>query len=94
MNNENNRGILEYEDDLLAALEQARQTADRDGLQDEPYTVTQREAEEVFGLSRLKTKAILNNMCDSGTLKRVMIRRVNNWDVLNSVAGYRFEKVV
>lgn len=90
--NENDRGILEYEDELLAALEEARKT-ESDGLSDEPFTVTYPEARKIFSLSRLKTTAILNGMCDSGTLKRDMVGRINNWGIHNHVPGYRYVKV-
>ena len=92
MNNINGKEILEYEDELLAALEEARQVSS-DGKSDEPFTVTRPEAQKIFGLSRRKTVAILDRMCESNILKRQKIGRVNNWDDLNHIAGYKLIKV-
>lgn len=92
MIDENDKGILEYEDELLAALEEARQTSS-DGGSDEPFTVTRPEAEKIFGLSRRKTVNILDCMCDSHVLRRKKVGRINDWGDLGHVPGYKFMKV-
>lgn len=88
MNNGNSRGILEYEDDLLAALEEAR-AVEVDGLYDEPESITLPEARKVLDLSRNKTMVLLSHLCDTGKLRRDMIRRVNAWGYMNKVPGYK-----
>jgi len=92
MSNGNNEELLEYEDELLAALQEARESGVGE-LQDEPFTVTRPEAEKIFDLSRRKTKAILNSMCESGILKRAKIGRINDWGDQGHVPGYKYMKV-
>jgi len=90
-NSKKTKGILEYEDELIAALDNARKSS-VDGRSNEPYTVTQPEAREIFKLSRRKTKRILNKMCDAEILVRDKIGRVNNWGDYNHVPGYRLKR--
>jgi hypothetical protein len=92
MSNGNNEELLEYEDELLAALQEARELNVGD-LQNEPFTVTRPEAEEIFDLSRRKTKVILDSMCESNMLKRAKVGRINNWGDLSHVPGYKYMKV-
>ena len=83
-----NGDLLEYEDELLAALEQIKEEPDKE-LRNEPYTITRPEAHKQLGLSKQKTKKLLNMLCDAGKLKRVMIRRVTAWNYVTSVQGYK-----
>lgn len=80
--------LLEYEDDLLAALEEAK-TTEVDGLRDEPYTITAPEARKTLKISREKTTALLDALCIDGKLRRDMVERVSGWGHLNRVPGYR-----
>jgi len=80
--------LLEYEDELLAALEEAK-TVEVDGLRDEQHTITAPEARKALNISREKTTALLDDLCKSGKLRRDMVERVSGWGHLKRVAGYR-----
>jgi len=88
-----NGTLLEYEDDLIAALHKAY--IDKDGdyeAQDEPYTITTPEARDILQLSRRKTVALLDRLCEKRVLKRIMIGRVNRWGYITRRAGYKLIK--
>jgi hypothetical protein len=81
--------MLEYEDELLAALQNAREDIKQGKEQDEPHTITTPEAKEMLQLSRIRTITLLNKLCDDGVLSREMIGRVNNWGFLTRKPGYK-----
>lgn len=88
-----NGTLLEYEDDLIAALHKAYIDKDEKyEAQDEPYTITTPEARDLLQLSRRKTIALLDKLCDKEVLKRDMVGRVTNWGYLTRRPGYRLIK--
>ena len=88
-------GLLVYEDELIAALQEAYQASDSTTeAQDEPHTITTPEAQKKFQLSRRKTKDLLDKLCDDKILKRDMIGRVTAWGYLTRTPGYKLVKSI
>ena len=84
--------MLEYEDELLAELQKEQTKTAEEGLQNEPESITQPEAEKKLGLNSRKTKEILHSLCDAGKLKRQMILRVNAWGYTQHIPGYKLAR--
>ena len=87
------KALLVYEDELIAALQEAYQDKDpTEEVQDEPHTITTPEAEKKLKLSRQKTKKLLGKLCDNKILKRTMVGRVTDWGYLTHTPGYKLIK--
>lgn len=74
------------EEELVKILRDAAQAEP----ENEPNTLTVFEYAEAMGVSDYMARKQLNELCDSGELKRDYIARVNGWNVRQRVAGYRY----
>ena len=80
--------LLEYEDELLAALQKEYSNNDIDEG-DEPTTITLPEVRERLGVSRRAGQRLLNRLCDEGKFVRKMVFRVNAWGHRTRKPGYK-----